>query len=263
MSPGSFGQVLDIFKWSVRGSHAADLIAGSAAKYASPGVRSAKLEWDRFRLYRSMYSPMGTQGMADRLVRFPLDLFVRDAAPNPLDEHVIAPASLPSIGSPMPGPARPGERARRELAALAGVHDVGQHVTGERFLQCVNGMHGFQRDGAPMREHLLAQSTAAGRYTKPLAIGLYAVSSAHAWLARSIFRQRSRYGQILCCALRRPVLVCNTAPPRPCASSTCARDGAPLHGLSGATGAQASVRRQTETPCTVRRCGASATVQPR
>ncbi len=104
-----------------------------------------------------------------------------------------------------PGPARPGERASRELAALAGVPDVGQHVTGERFLQCVNGMHGFPRDGAPMREYLLAQSTAAGRYTNPLAIGMYAVSSAHAWLARSIFRQRSRYGQLLCCALRRLV----------------------------------------------------------
>ncbi len=90
------------FKWNFRGSHAADLIAGSAAKCASSGVRSARLEWGCFRLYRSMYSPMGTQGMADRLVRFPLDLFVLDAAPNPLDEHVIAPASLPSIGSPMP-----------------------------------------------------------------------------------------------------------------------------------------------------------------
>ncbi|WP_244097131.1 transposase, partial [Burkholderia ambifaria] len=30
----SFGQVFDIFKWNVRGSHAADLIAGSVAKYA-------------------------------------------------------------------------------------------------------------------------------------------------------------------------------------------------------------------------------------
>ncbi|OJA49378.1 hypothetical protein BGV66_07340 [Burkholderia ubonensis] len=49
----------------------------------------------------------------------------------------------------------------------------------------------------------LAQSTTAVRYTKPRAIGMYVVSSAHAWLARSIFTPRSQYGQILCWALRR------------------------------------------------------------
>ncbi|WP_186448568.1 hypothetical protein [Burkholderia sp. MSMB617WGS] len=36
--PHSFGQVSEIFKWNVRGNHAADLIAGSVAKYASSGV---------------------------------------------------------------------------------------------------------------------------------------------------------------------------------------------------------------------------------
>ncbi|AJY29268.1 hypothetical protein BTM_821 [Burkholderia thailandensis 34] len=34
----SFGQFSEIFKWNVRGNHAADLIAGSVAKYASSGV---------------------------------------------------------------------------------------------------------------------------------------------------------------------------------------------------------------------------------
>jgi hypothetical protein len=33
-----FGQYSEIFKWNVRGNHAADLIAGSVAKYASSGV---------------------------------------------------------------------------------------------------------------------------------------------------------------------------------------------------------------------------------
>jgi len=56
--PHSFGQFSEIFKWNVRGDHAADLIAGSVAKYASSGVRSARLEWGRFRLYKLMYSPM-------------------------------------------------------------------------------------------------------------------------------------------------------------------------------------------------------------
>ncbi|AJY29517.1 bacteriophage replication A domain protein [Burkholderia thailandensis 34] len=36
--PHSFGQFSEIFKWNVRGNHAADLIAGSVAKYASSGV---------------------------------------------------------------------------------------------------------------------------------------------------------------------------------------------------------------------------------
>jgi hypothetical protein len=42
--PHSFGQSSEIFKWSVRGNHAANLIAGSVAKYASSGVRSSRLE---------------------------------------------------------------------------------------------------------------------------------------------------------------------------------------------------------------------------
>ncbi|MGF6547378.1 hypothetical protein QFZ96_002449 [Paraburkholderia youngii] len=42
--PRSFGQFSEIYKWNVRGNHAADLIAGSVAKYASSGVRSARLE---------------------------------------------------------------------------------------------------------------------------------------------------------------------------------------------------------------------------
>jgi hypothetical protein len=42
--PHPFGQSSEIFKWNVRGSHAANLIAGSVAKYASSGVRSSRLE---------------------------------------------------------------------------------------------------------------------------------------------------------------------------------------------------------------------------
>lgn len=42
--PQSFGQSSEIFKWNVQGSHAANLIAGSVAKYASSGVRSSRLE---------------------------------------------------------------------------------------------------------------------------------------------------------------------------------------------------------------------------
>ena len=37
------GQGPEIFKWNRRSVHAADLIAGSVAKYASSGVRSSRL----------------------------------------------------------------------------------------------------------------------------------------------------------------------------------------------------------------------------
>jgi len=42
-----FGQGSGAFKWKRWGSQAADLSAGSVAKYASSGVWSARLEWGR------------------------------------------------------------------------------------------------------------------------------------------------------------------------------------------------------------------------
>jgi len=100
----------------------------------------------------------GTPGMADRLVGFQVVLLALDAAPYPLDEHVIAPASLAVHRQPdAPAQHGLGERARRELTALIGVHDVRQPVTGERFLQRFDGVHGLQRDGDPVREYLAAR----------------------------------------------------------------------------------------------------------
>jgi hypothetical protein len=52
--PRLTGQGAGIFKWNHRGVHAADLIAGSVAKYASSGVRSSRLECGRLWLYRLM-----------------------------------------------------------------------------------------------------------------------------------------------------------------------------------------------------------------
>src|SRR6185437_15296909 len=46
-------------------------------------------------------------------------------------------------------------------------------------------------------------------------------------------------------------------------SLACARDGDQLHDLPGAADAPASMLRQTESPCTVRRFVASATDRPR
>ncbi len=47
-----FGQGFEVFKWKSWGGQAADLIAGSVAKYASSGVWSARLEWGRRWLYQ-------------------------------------------------------------------------------------------------------------------------------------------------------------------------------------------------------------------
>lgn len=88
----SFGQVFDIYRWTVRGGHAADLIAGSVAKYASYLIRQARMRL--FPVIQLDVFANGTPGMADRLVGVQVDLFVLDAALYLLDEHVIAPASL-------------------------------------------------------------------------------------------------------------------------------------------------------------------------
>ncbi len=94
-------------------------------------------------------------GMTDRLVRFQVDLLVLDAAPDPLNEPVVAPASLAVHRQPHAAAQHGlGERARRELATLIGVHYVRRSVAGERHFQRLDGVRGFQRDGDPMRENL-------------------------------------------------------------------------------------------------------------
>ena len=142
----SFGQVFDIFKWNVRGSHAADLITGSRREVCLIRRLIRQARMGPFPVVQLDVFANGTPGMADRLVGLQVDLFVLDAAPYPLDEHVIAPASLAVHRQPdAPAQYGRGERARRELAALIGVHKVRQPVTSERFFQCLDSVYGLAR----------------------------------------------------------------------------------------------------------------------
>ncbi len=71
--------------------------------------------------------------MSDRLVRFQMDFFVLDAAPGPLDEHVVAPSPVAAHRQPeLSAQHGVGERARRELTVLIDVHDAWPPVAGKR-----------------------------------------------------------------------------------------------------------------------------------
>ena len=118
--------------------------------------------------------PDGLPGMADRLVRFQLDLFILDTAPHPLDEHVVAPTAFAIHRQPDTTAQHGlGESAGRELAALISVHDVGSSVAGECFLERFDSVQASSvmatRCASTLR---LTQSTTAVRYTKPRAIGI-------------------------------------------------------------------------------------------
>ena len=65
-----------------------------------------------------------------------IDLLVVDAAPQPLDEHVVAPGVLAvhADGDAMTGE-HAGERSARELRALVGIEKVRPLVASEGILQ--------------------------------------------------------------------------------------------------------------------------------
>src|SRR6187455_2220922 len=75
-------------------------------------------------------------GFADIVVGSQIDLLVFDAAPQPLDEHVVAPGAL-AIHADRDGVVGEyaGEGRARELRALVGVEDVRLAVTSQGVLQ--------------------------------------------------------------------------------------------------------------------------------
>src|SRR5271169_459577 len=86
-------------------------------------------------------------GLADAVVGPQIDLLVLDAAPQALDEYVVAPSSLAIhadrdtvVGE------HAGESRAGELRALVGVEDVRFAVTGQGVLQRFDAECRFHRD---------------------------------------------------------------------------------------------------------------------
>src|SRR5271169_2543722 len=97
-------------------------------------------------------------GLADAVVGPQIDLLVLDAAPQALDEHVVAPGAL-AVHADRNAVAgeRAGERRTGELRALVGVEDVRLAVTGQSILQRFDAECRFHRDRYAPRQHATAE----------------------------------------------------------------------------------------------------------
>src|SRR4051794_22819957 len=75
-------------------------------------------------------------GVRDRLVRTEIDLFIFDRAPEPFDEHVVAPApGTVHSDRDLPAAQHVQELGAGELAALIGVEDLRRAEARERLLE--------------------------------------------------------------------------------------------------------------------------------
>src|SRR4051794_22375811 len=88
--------------------------------------------------------------LADRFVGSQIDLLVFDAAPQPLDEHVVSPCTLAvhADGDAVAGE-QAGEGRTGELRALISVEDAGLAVTGQSSLQSLDAEGRLHRDRQP------------------------------------------------------------------------------------------------------------------
>src|SRR5438045_8502841 len=95
--------------------------------------------------------------LANAFVGPQIYLLVFDAAPQPLDEHVVPPCSF-AIHADRDAVAgeRAGEGRAGELRALAGMEDFGLAVTSEASLQCLDA------EGRPLRDRHPPRRTPAG-----------------------------------------------------------------------------------------------------
>src|SRR5260370_2388310 len=91
--------------------------------------------------------------LADAFVGPQIDLLVFDAAPQPLDEHVVPPCSF-AIHADRDAVAgeRAGEGRAGELRALIGIEDFGLAVTSEGVLQGLDAEVLFHLDRHPPRQ---------------------------------------------------------------------------------------------------------------
>src|SRR5256886_7391228 len=85
--------------------------------------------------------------LANAFVGPQIYLLVFDAAPQPLDEHVVPPCSF-AIHADRDAVAgeRAGEGRAGELRALVGIEDFGLAVTSEGVLQCLDAEGRLHRD---------------------------------------------------------------------------------------------------------------------
>ncbi len=98
-------------------------------------------------------------GVGHGVVGAQIDLLIFDAAPQPLDEHVVAPGA-PAVhadGDAVTGE-HAGERRAGELRALVGVEDVRLAVASESILQRLDAECGFHRDRDAPRQHPTGRS---------------------------------------------------------------------------------------------------------
>src|SRR5258708_19522941 len=92
--------------------------------------------------------------LANAFVGPQIYLLVFDAAPQPLDEHVVPPCSfaIHADGDAVAGE-RAGEGCAGELRALVGIEDFGLAVTSEGVLQCLDAEGRLHRDRQPPRQN--------------------------------------------------------------------------------------------------------------
>src|SRR5450755_4501541 len=88
--------------------------------------------------------------LADALVSPQIHLLILDAAPQPLDEHVVPPSpfAVHADGDAVAGE-QAGERRAGELRALVRVENFRLSVTSQSILQCLDAECRFYRDRQP------------------------------------------------------------------------------------------------------------------
>jgi hypothetical protein len=87
-----------------------------------------------------------------------INLFVFDRAPQPFNEHVVAPGTAAIHADPdQVVRQQASERYAGELAALVGIEDPRTAMSGERLIDCVQAEIHLQRDRRPPGQYSPAE----------------------------------------------------------------------------------------------------------
>src|SRR5712675_2921758 len=98
-------------------------------------------------------------GLANAFIGSQIDLLIFDAAPQPLNEHVVPPGpfAIHADGDAVAGK-QTGERRARELRTLVGVEDFRPAMTSESILQRLDAEGRLHRDRQPPRQDTTCRS---------------------------------------------------------------------------------------------------------